>query len=165
MLREANRTAVELSRDLDETVGVAVWGNFGPTIVHWAPRGDPFTDNSRAGLVVPLLSSASGLAFAAWLPPELTAPYIERELAPGQGIGDVQERLQVIKSAGVSRVVSVLHEGDRTAVSAISAPMFDPSGDMVIAPTVAGPADQLDVHEGSRVAARLREAARALQGK
>lgn len=163
MLREANRTAMELSRELNETVGVAVWGNMGPTVVQWAPRGDPFTDNNRAGLVVPLLSSASGLAFAAWLPVELTMPYIERELAAGQDSGDVQHQLLDIRSAGVARVVNVLHEGDRMPVSAVSAPVFDPAGGMVIALTVAGAADRLDVGQSSRVATRLRQAARTLQ--
>ena len=165
MLREANRTAMELSRELDETVGVAVWGNMGPTIVQWAPRGNPFTDNTRAGLVVPLLSSASGLAFAAWLPAELSTAYIDRELTPGQNRRDVEDLLRGVRAAGVSRIVSVLHEGDRTAVSAVSAPVFDASGSMVLALTVAGAADRLDVGEDSHVATRLGQAARALQVK
>lgn len=165
MLRDANRAAMELSRELDETVGVAVWGNMGPTIVQWAPRGDPFTDNNRAGVVVPLLSSASGLAFAAWLPAELTEPHIERELMHGQRVSELRDQLAAIRAAGVARVTSVLHEGDLTAVSAISAPVFDPAGGMVMALTVAGAADRLDIGDGSRVATRVREAARSLQGK
>lgn len=163
LLREANRAAMELSRELDETVGVAVWGNLGPTIVQWAPRGDPFTDNNRAGLVVPILGSASGLAFAAWLPRELTAPCIERERPPQQGPDELGALLAGIRAAGVSRVVGVRHEGDRAAVSAVSAPVFDSAGSMVLALTIAGAADRLDVAEGGRVATRLREAARALQ--
>ena len=69
-VRMATRALVDLSDELDETLGLGVWGNQGPTIVRWEEASQPVSDNLRTGLVLPVLTSATGLAFAAWLPPE-----------------------------------------------------------------------------------------------
>ena len=52
------------------TLAIAVWGNQGPTMVHWAeaPQSVPVT--LRLGDVMPLLTSATGRCFAAFMPAE-----------------------------------------------------------------------------------------------
>lgn len=42
------------------TLALAVWGNHGPTIVHWEESPQAVTANLRLGDVMPLLSSATG---------------------------------------------------------------------------------------------------------
>jgi DNA-binding IclR family transcriptional regulator len=71
----------ELRDRLDLTVGIAVWGNQGPTVVHWMESSHPAKASLKLGDVMPLLGSATGLLFAAYLPPGKTAAMIERELA------------------------------------------------------------------------------------
>ncbi|MBA5844819.1 IclR family transcriptional regulator domain-containing protein, partial [Escherichia coli] len=66
---------------LDQTVGIAVWGNQGPTIVHWMESSHPAKASLKLGDVMPLLGSATGLLFAAYLPRSKTAAMLERELA------------------------------------------------------------------------------------
>lgn len=76
------RIALTALRDqLDQTVGIAVWGNQGPTIVHWMESSHPAKASLKLGDVMPLLGSATGLVFAAYLPRGKTAAMIERELA------------------------------------------------------------------------------------
>src|SRR5215203_1633743 len=70
----------ELSRQLDMTVGLAVWGNYGPTIIQWEEGSQPLAVTLRTGLVLPLLTSATGLVFAAYLPPPRTEGFIQAEL-------------------------------------------------------------------------------------
>ena len=68
------------------TLAIAVWGNQGPTMVHWteAPQTVPVT--LRLGDVMPLLTSATGRCFAAFMGREgrdaqRIAPMVRDELA------------------------------------------------------------------------------------
>ncbi len=80
-VRLATRALVDLSDELDETLGLGVWGNTGPTIVRWEEASEPVSDNLRTGLVLRVLTSATGRAFAAGLPPEMTASFIDMQEA------------------------------------------------------------------------------------
>ncbi|MFO1266922.1 MAG: flavin reductase [Rubrivivax sp.] len=64
-VRLATHAAVELAARVDETIGVAVWGTHGPTVLHWEPSSRPVSMSLRAGAVLPLLRSATGRVFAA----------------------------------------------------------------------------------------------------
>ena len=66
---------------IGHTLALAVWGNHGPTIVHWEESPQAVTANLRLGDVMPLLSSATGRCFAAYMPPEAVAPLLQQELA------------------------------------------------------------------------------------
>ncbi len=67
--------AVKLARErmpalmgrIGHTLALAVWGNHGPTIVHWEESPQSVTVNLRLGDVMPLLSSATGRCFATWV--------------------------------------------------------------------------------------------------
>jgi len=63
-----------LSAAIGQTVFISVWGQHGPTIVQWRDARLPVTVNVRVGSVLPLLNSATGRVFAAWLPESLTLP-------------------------------------------------------------------------------------------
>lgn len=63
-----------LSAAIGQTVFISVWGQHGPTIVQWRDARLPVTVNVRVGSVLPLLNSATGRVFAAWLPESLALP-------------------------------------------------------------------------------------------
>ncbi|MFC5496267.1 flavin reductase [Caenimonas terrae] len=158
-VRLATRAVVELSDEIDETLGLGVWGNHGPTIVRWEEAKLPVSDNLRTGLVLPVLTSATGLAFAAWLPPELSAPFIDAELAQDgndQFLADARglpERLAEIRSQGFVRLVGIddFTELYGRSISALSVPVFDPDGAMVLALTAIGASDRLDTSDSGKV--------------
>ena len=50
---------------LDETLVLSVWGTKGPTIVHVEESSQPIIMTMRIGAVLPILATATGLAFAA----------------------------------------------------------------------------------------------------
>ncbi len=58
----------ELARTLGHTVGVAVWGNRGPTMVRIEEAPSAVHVNMRHGTVMSLRGTASGLLFCAYLP-------------------------------------------------------------------------------------------------
>ena len=49
-----------LMLEIGHTLALAVWGNHGPTIVHWEESPRAVKVNLRLGDVMPLLSSATG---------------------------------------------------------------------------------------------------------
>jgi flavin reductase (DIM6/NTAB) family NADH-FMN oxidoreductase RutF/DNA-binding IclR family transcriptional regulator len=169
-VRLATRALVELSDELDETLGLGVWGNKGPTIVRWEEASEPVSENFRTGLVLPVLSSATGLAFAAWLPRDSTQSLIGAELAAGlpvaQGMppGQLDEQLALIRANGIVRLVGTDAFADLygTSISALSVPVFDQSGAMVLALTAVGSTQKLDLGEEGRLVTGLRQCAAKL---
>ena len=55
----ARERIAALMQDIGHTVALAVWGNHGPTIVHWEESPLAVTVNLRLGDVMPLLASAT----------------------------------------------------------------------------------------------------------
>lgn len=172
-IRIATRALVQLSQEADLTVGLGVWGNHGPTIVHWEASSDPVSEHLRTGLVLPVLSSGTGLVFAAWLPPEMTASFIERELTPaaeGQpqaDAGELAARLAGIRESGAV----TLNGTDEfaalygTTINAMSVPVFGLDGSVVLAVTIIGASNRLDTSESGRPLIRLRECAASVTAR
>ena len=169
-VRLATRALVELSDELDETLGLGVWGNKGPTMVRWEESSQPVSDNLRTGLVLPVLTSATGLAFAAWLPRETTEPFIAAELAQGLPVAEgrpgaeLDEQLALVRANGIVRLVGTDAFADLygSSISALSVPVFDQSGAMVLALTAIGSTHKLDLGESSRLVTGLRQCAATL---
>ena len=143
--------AVKLARErmatlLTETghvLAIAVWGNQGPTMVHWVEAMQTVPVTLRLGDVMPLLTSATGRCFAAFMgseghDAERMAPMIKDELArlkklPNDGLqlidvpqstADVQAMLDETRQQGLARVVHSLLPG----VGGFCAPVFDAQG-------------------------------------
>lgn len=169
-VRLATRALADLSDELDETLGLGVWGNHGPTIVRWEESRQPVSDNLRTGLVLPILTSATGLAFAAWMPREQTAALVDGEVprdADGNylpGPPRLAERLAQIRAQGVVQLVgsddfNALYGG---SISAISVPVFGQDGAMVLALTAIGAVDRLDTSLNGRVVSSMKSCAATL---
>ena len=169
-VRLATRAVVELSDELDETLGLGVWGNHGPTIVRWEESSQPVSDNLRTGLVLPVLTSATGLAFAAWLPRQLSAPFIDAELAHDQQGNFLSqperlpEQMALIRSQGFVRLVGIddFTELYGRSISALSVPVFDSDRAMVLALTSIGATDRLDTSESGKLLVGMRRCADTL---
>ncbi|MDD2547081.1 MAG: IclR family transcriptional regulator [Burkholderiaceae bacterium] len=168
---DAVRLARERMPALMETIGhtlaLAVWGNHGPTIVHWEESPQAITANLRLGDVMPLLASATGRCFAAHLPAPLVEPLLQAELAravPGlrsdlpTDRAGVEALLAEVRTRGSARVVDTLLPG----VVAFCAPVFDSDGHLVLGITTLGPAGTFDTAWGGAIDAPLQAAAAQL---
>lgn len=150
-----------LCRDINETVALAVWGNHGPTVIRWEESSRPITMNLRTGSVLPLLSSATGLAFAAFLPPAFTAVLRKQELAAAKKAGtaideaELDRSLAAVRRHGVARALGDLLPG----VNALSVPVYDHSGMMVLAISALGHAGLFNAAWDSPIASALKAAA------
>ncbi|MCU0869613.1 MAG: IclR family transcriptional regulator, partial [Burkholderiales bacterium] len=145
----------------------AVWGNKGPTIVRWEDSARDINVHLRAGAVMPLLGSATGRAFAAWLPAAATARLLADELSRARRAGRddlptdaaAVDRLHAeARRHGLARVKGQLLPG----IHALAAPVFDHTGRMVLAVTVLGHAGRFDADWNGVPATRLKAVAAEL---
>lgn len=153
-VRLATHAAIELSAQLDQTIGVAVWGTHGPTVLHWELSRQPVSVHLRVGAVLPILGSATGRVFIAWLPQEETAPFIEAERARRLGAegtdptgAELAAALAQVRQEGMSRLGMVSRFADRAGVPvhAVSVPVFDRQGQILLALTALAEQERLDI--------------------
>ena len=166
-VRLARERMPALLESLQHTVALAVWGNHGPTIVHWEESAQSVTANLRLGDVMPLLSSATGRCFAAYLPSETTQRMLEVEMQRAAQIGrsdlpltpdGVRAMLAEVRTQGTARVVDTLLPG----IVAFCTPVFDSSGHIVMGITTLGSVATFDPAYGGAIDAPLRATAQQL---
>jgi DNA-binding IclR family transcriptional regulator len=143
--------------EIGHTLALAVWGNHGPTIVHWEESPQAVTANLRLGDVMPLLSSATGRCFAAHMPRDAVAPMLQDELARAAEAGrtDVPTTMAEVipcwtevRTRGAARVVDTLLPG----IVAFCAPVFDADGHLVLGITTLGSVATFDPAWGGAIA-------------
>ena len=165
--------AVKLARErlptlMDQTghtLALAVWGNRGPTLVHWQETPLAMPVSLRLGDVMPLLSSATGRCFAAFIAhggaADKAQPMIEAELALARKLGrsdlpstaaQVQAMNTETRAQGLGRVVNVLLPG----ISGFCAPVFDADGHLALGVVSLGSTATLDTDWAGPVAQALR---------
>ncbi len=167
--------AVKLARErlpglmprIGHTLALAVWGNHGPTIVHWEESPQAVTVNLRLGDVMPLLASATGRCFAAHVSREAIAPLLREELAQARRLGrtdlprnqaELRQMLDEVRTQGLARVVDHLLPG----IAGFCAPVFDFDGHIVLGMVALGSVATFDARWDGPVANTLRAAARQL---
>ncbi len=174
-LRVATEALPQNARDVgDHTLCLAVWGNHGPTAVHWEPSSQPVSNQLRNGFVMGIARSASGRAFTAFLPPEMTRPLVEEDLrllpTSGEDLALRRNRfgaeITEVRERGIARAIgagaSDLHQ---VAVNAFSVPIFDADGQMVMALSRTSSAARLSPDWDGEVPRALMQAGRELSSK
>ena len=166
-----------LLAETGHTLAIAVWGNQGPTMVHWAeaPQSVPVT--LRLGDVMPLLTSATGRCFAAFMPADgrdgeripamLREELVRLKQLPQTGLPlvdvpqtqtEVQALLLETRRQGLGRVVHSLLPG----VGGFCAPVFDAQGRLALGLVVLGSVATLDTGWHGAPATALLACARQL---
>ncbi len=140
------------------TLGLAVWGNKGPTVIRWERGVDASDEPLRTGLVMNITRTATGRAFAAFLPAKLTQAFVEEDLRLSRIPTEEEqvqrqrfdEALDEARRVGVARMSAVPY--------GLSAPIHDRSGNMIMAlSATAAP--------GEDVGSALIEAARSISAE
>ena len=153
-----------LMEEIGHTLALAVWGNHGPTIVHWEESPQAVTVNLRLGDVMPLLSSATGRCFAAYLSKEAITPLLKDEIARAQKQGradlpatpaGLQDLLAEVRRHGAARVLGHLLPG----VTGFCVPVFDADGHIALGLTALGSEAVVDAEWDGAVCRPLKEAA------
>ena len=124
---------------LGETAVLAIWSDHGPVIVLLEESSRQIFMNVRVGSILPLLRSAVGRIFAAYLPWPTIRPLLPPN--PPDGADPINTLLATVRRLGIGSVVGDLVPG----VSALAAPVLDHRGQIVAAVGVLGRSDDLDV--------------------
>jgi DNA-binding IclR family transcriptional regulator len=132
-IRFANEAIVDLNQRLDVMVALSVWGSRGPTVIGLHNRSELLLANLSIGSVLPLLRSASGKVFLAYLPRPKTAQLVKRELRqPAENTPPLKFTTPSEIEALVTRVRKEgagVTDGDLVpGRKAVAAPVFDHQG-------------------------------------
>lgn len=166
-VRLATPILEDLCENLGETVALALWGNHGATVVRLLEAGGPVTVALRAGTVLPLASSATGRAFAAFFRSPYLRQLLDQELKAGaesEGTSfsaarrEMDSLLGEIRQQGIARASGSFSQG----INGFSAPVFNHTGTMVAAITSLGPIGNFASEWDSQIAGAIKQAAQDL---
>jgi DNA-binding IclR family transcriptional regulator len=163
-IKAATPVVEALATRIDQTVAIAVWANFGPTIVRIVEGSQPLHVNMRAGTVMSILGTATGRAFAAVLPtwkleqalsgplgdPRRPGGLLEKDRA-----GEMKQLADEWRKHGVARAMGRPIPG----INAFSAPAFDHEGQAALVITALGHEDNFASAWNSAEAMAVRSAA------
>ncbi|MGE5337183.1 MAG: IclR family transcriptional regulator [Gemmatimonadota bacterium] len=159
-VREALPEVGTLAARLEQAVAIAVWGNQGPTIVHYQESSNPIHVNMRTGTVMSLVDTATGRLFAAFLPPKLCEKLAREEIRRLAGSASAarelerqfEQSLAEIRRRGLARAQGRPMPG----INAMCAPVFDHAGNIVLVITAVGPAGSFDAAWDGEIAQQVR---------
>jgi DNA-binding IclR family transcriptional regulator len=157
----ASEVLEAISREIELTVAIAAWGNRGPTIVRIEESSHAVSMNVRAGTVVPVTRSASGLVFAAFMPPHVVEPLLAAELPRAAERSQFDKTLEEIRRTRVAAVAQKLVPG----ADALAVPIFDHRGAVVLCLLAVGSSGTFSLEPQGPVAEVLKRYARALSAE
>jgi DNA-binding IclR family transcriptional regulator len=159
-LRDSIALQQELRNRLDETMVLSVWGAHGPTIVNVAESSQPIIMTMRVGAVLPMLQTASGLVFAAFLPQHFTEPFIRAALNAEDNINlfardfaTIEKLIMLVRKQGYAFNEGHLMPG----VSAVAFPLIDRTTTLVAVVAVVGRHERLNPPVGAEMIAYLKK--------
>ncbi len=169
VITASRRELFELAEKLGFTAFLAVWGNHGPTIVFRVDGRNKTVLEVRVGSVMPLLRSALGRTFLAYLPRSTTASLLRAEMSDRTPGGrqpkltrrHVEELIARTRAHGMA-VASGTVLADFTA---IAAPVLDHAGFPVAAISVIGAIGLFDDSYKGKPARMLKEATSKLSAQ
>ncbi len=149
-----------LAAEIDQTIGLSVLGNQGPTIIYISESSYPIHVNMRTGTVMSIQSTATGRVFAAYLPPKQVERMIEQERRNGvagsfgaSGIRSsaLEAMLAEVRKRGMARVQGEPIPG----INALCAPVFEHTGNIRLGITAIGPAGSFDASWNGEIARQV----------
>lgn len=157
----------DLHRKIDCGLQISKWTSQGPLIVQWMEPDQQVSVITRVGSIMPLLNSATGRAYAAFMAEDIVRPQLEQEWlqkqAQRQDIypanwAEFQEMKQVVLQKGAATVSGDMLVG----VNAICVPIFNIHGEIEFCIAALGSESQLPIDFENEKVKALKETAKAL---
>jgi len=115
----------------------------------------------RIGAVLPILATATGLAFAAFLPRHFTEPLIRNELKSKSGLNlfardlaSINQLIEQVREQGYAFNEGHLMPG----VSAVAFPLIDRTATLVAVLAVMGRHERVNPRDGAKMIAHFKKA-------
>ena len=120
VVRASTALLPSLRDEINETVLLAIWSSQGPVVFALEESRRPVSMNIRVGSILPILSTASGRVFAAFMPHDAVSALIDTELRRSQRFAD-PGILEEARKRGLASIEGTLVPG----VNAVAVPVFD----------------------------------------
>lgn len=136
-----NELLPKLTADTGLVSLLSIWGSYGPTIIKWERGNFDTSVHIREGRTLPLLTTATGRVFLAYMPRAAWEPVLRREMEARAGgtTGQIKAGLKLVDECqrdvvryGLGRMCGEENPG----LAALSAPVFDHRNEMVMSLTV-----------------------------
>jgi DNA-binding IclR family transcriptional regulator len=127
-----NEALAELVQRTEKSALLAVWTDRGAVIVRWLSGREVVRTNLSIGSTMPLLTSATGSVFLAYLPRLQTKDIADREHKAGAE--DPNKIVERVRATGLGQVIDRHIPG----LSAASAPILDNNGEAAAALSLVG---------------------------
>ena len=158
-IKEASPLIELLAAETEASIAVAVWGNFGPTIVRLEEPTQPLHVNLRTGTVMSLAYTATGRLFAAYMAPKVVEKMMIEDLArlggrgqPQMTASQIEKLLSETRMHAMSRTIGQPIPG----IDAFCAPVFDSANNLVLGITAMGPEATFDSAWDGKIALPLK---------
>jgi DNA-binding IclR family transcriptional regulator len=146
----------QFSQEIGEVVGVAQWVGDGVVFVNWFESSPEFSIRLKPGMQLGVTTSATAKLLAAYLAREVTEPLVRTELAERDM--DSAEQIELIygeyaeiRARGIANSLGARRSG----LNALSVPVFDSDGQVVVAVTVLGMAPRFDADMAGPLAGQM----------
>ena len=164
-VRIATAEMSSLSLRTGQSTAIAVWGNYGPTIVRFEQSVRPIHVNMRTGTVMALTQTATGAVFSAYVSSAAldsalaaTLPDGTQRNAARKALERLAPELARVRERGLARAQGNPVPG----INAFSAPVFDHTGDIALALTALGSSAEFDVSWTSQIAVEVKATAQTI---
>ena len=152
VVRVATGLLAQLRDETNETALLSIWSPQGPVVFALEESSRPVSMNIRVGSILPVLNTATGRVFGAFLSRETVGGLMAAELKNSPRI-DVESVFARTRKQGFAAVAGTLVPG----VNAISAPVFDHKDRIAGVIGVLGRTEELDIGiDGKAVPVLLR---------
>ncbi|MFE6365692.1 IclR family transcriptional regulator [Streptomyces sp. NPDC057806] len=143
-------------------VNLAVWGDHGPVVVRWEYGAHALPITVRVGATMPLLTSAMGGVFLAYLPEQLTGPVLRAQLESEALDAGTRERVDLIKAEVARQGVASTVGGVIPGVTSVAAPVFTVGESFPLVVTLVMPARGITERDLAHHTRELLDATRAM---
>jgi DNA-binding IclR family transcriptional regulator len=146
---------------LDESVMLAIWGSYGPVIISVEESSKPVVMTMRVGATLPLLRTATGWIFAAFMPRTIIRPVMRAEYEAGRPpVERLDRRALDLKLDAIRAAQLVGHSGHLLpGVAAVAAPLLDSRDRIVAVMSVFGSSELFDSSLAGAPAGALKDMA------
>jgi DNA-binding IclR family transcriptional regulator len=132
----ASQEAEKLTRTIDQTTFISVWGENGPTIIRRYSSTRPIFTNLSLGSVLPVLTSSTGRIFLSFLLRHATQRHVKQELVAADRapftLDEIEDYVSNIKTQGYAWIDGNVVPGLRAAAT----PVFDAQGYLKVTITI-----------------------------
>jgi DNA-binding IclR family transcriptional regulator len=167
IIQAAQPMIYALHREINCGLQISKWTSQGPLVVQWIEPDQPVSVITRVGSIMPMLNSATGRTFAAFMPEAIVRPLLDKEWQQRQALGQPVspanwEEFQNMKSS-IAATGAATVSGDLLAgVNAVSVPVFNRLGEVEFCIAALGSETYLSVEPNSAKVQALKTTAQAL---